>query len=515
MSNNEYIVIKELTRQVVQQYIMNQYPWGILTRPLTPLALTILSITYVITIAMLVLSLIQIAVLVRYGIVSLRYVRTHNNKNGVPRIINKSAHNLPFISILIPIKNEDFLTIERSLQTMASLNYPKDLFEVIFISDDPEYYVNSLIKIITPITTRLGINVKVIRRTINRGYKGGALNYGIKHARGDVIAVFDVDTIMPSDYLLKAVSALLSGYDAVTAVWKGYYITNNAISRLLKFMYDVYNEVFIRGRFLSGGFPAITGNNLVIWRKVLDSVNGFCECTGEDLDLSIRLRSKGYRIGLIDSDVYSEVPNTYLAFKKQFSRWLFNSIWNMKHNLKLLIMSDYASIWEKIDGVLWMLQFPSMSFVALSILATVILSVIGVLIPPMPILLLEALNALTVAPLATVLWLISNSIGYKTWDFFTNAARSVLLTILMSFPMLIYSIESLITDEWEWIPTPKGYLTHRYSFLRDLVHELSIVLMLTATIIVLILNDQLLTMFYVAGVLIILLYGFRLVIPRK
>ncbi len=480
------------------------------------MALTILSITYVITIAMLVLSLVQIAVLVKYGIVSLRYVRTHSSKNSMLRIINKPTRNLPFISILIPIKNEDFLTIERSLQTIASLNYPKELLEVLFISDDPEYYVNSLIKIITPIVTKLGINVKVIRRTINRGYKGGALNYGIKYARGDVIAVFDVDTIIPSDYLLKAVNELLSGYDAVTAVWKGYYITNNAISRLLKFMYDVYNEVFIRGRFLGGGFPpAITGNNLVIWRKVLDSVNGFCECTGEDLDLSIRLRLRGYRIGLIDSDVYSEVPSTYLAFKKQFSRWLFNSIWNMKHNLKLLIMSDYASIWEKIDGTLWMLQFPSMSFAALSILATVILSVIGVLIPPMPILLLEVLNAFVVVLLATVLWLISNSIGYKTWDFLMNAARSVLLTILMSFPMLIYSIESLITDEWEWIPTPKGYLTHRYSFLRDLIHELSIVLMLIAVMIVLILNDQLLTMFYIASVLIILLYGFRLVIPRR
>ncbi|WP_054855008.1 glycosyltransferase family 2 protein [Vulcanisaeta sp. JCM 16161] len=121
----------------------------------------------------------------------------------------------------------------------------------------------------------------------------------------------------------------------------------------------------------------------MIWRRVLESINGFCECTGEDLDLSIRLRSKGYRIGLIDADVYSEVPNTYLAFKKQFSRWLFNSIWNMKHNLRLLLMSNDVSMWEKVDGVLWMLQFPSMSFAALSILATVILSVIGVLIPPM------------------------------------------------------------------------------------------------------------------------------------
>ena len=515
MNNNEYTLIKELTKQVIQQYIMNQYPWGILTRPLTPVALTILSITYVVTITMLVLSLMQIMVLVRYGIASLTYMRTHGNRVNPQGIINRLVTDLPFVSILIPIKNEDFLTIERSLKTLASLNYPKELFEVLFISDDPEYYVNSLTKIIMPIANRLGMNVKVIRRPINRGYKGGALNYGIRYARGDVIAVFDVDTIMPSDYLLKAVNALLNGYDAVTAVWKGYYTTNSAISRLLKFMYDVYNEVFIRGRFLSGGFPAITGNNLVIWRRVLSSVNGFCECTGEDLDLSIRLRSRGYRIGLIDSDVYSEVPSTYLAFKKQFSRWLFNSIWNMKHNLKSLLTSGEATVWEKVDGVLWMLQFPSMSFAALSILITIIFSIIGVLIPPIPVMLLELLNAITVIPLAIVLWLISNNVGYKTWDFLVNIARSALLAALMSFPMLIYSIESLITDEWEWIPTPKGVLIHRYSFLRSLIHELSIIFMLVAVMVVLVLNDQLLTMFYIVSILIILLYGFRLAIPRR
>ncbi|WP_054855007.1 glycosyltransferase [Vulcanisaeta sp. JCM 16161] len=244
MSGNEYIEIKELTKQLIQQYIMNQYPWGVITRPLTPMAMTILLITYVITIAMLVLSLVQLVVLVRYGITSLGYMKMRNHNNYLLGMVK--VRDLPFISILIPIKNEDFLTIERSLQTIASLNYPKELLEVLFISDDPEYYVSSLTRIIAPIVSRLGINVKIIRRAIARGYKGGALNYGIKYARGDVIAVFDVDTVMPSDYLLKAVGALLGGYDAVTAVWKGYYTIDNSISRLLKFMYDVYNEIFIR-----------------------------------------------------------------------------------------------------------------------------------------------------------------------------------------------------------------------------------------------------------------------------
>lgn len=159
MSSNEYIEIKELTKELIQQYVMNQYPWGgLITRPLTPVAMAILSVTYVIAITMLILSLIQIAVLVRYGITSLRYVRARNNGNNSLGRFSESLRDLPFISILIPIKNEDALTIERSLRTIASLNYPRELLEVLFISDDPEYYVNSLTKIIMPIASRLGIN---------------------------------------------------------------------------------------------------------------------------------------------------------------------------------------------------------------------------------------------------------------------------------------------------------------------------------------------------------------------
>ncbi len=513
MNINNYIEIKELTKEVIQQYLMNQYPWGIITRPLTPVAMAILSITYAITVAMLVLSLIQISVFVRYGITSLRYLKTHGRIDN-SRIID-STHGLPFVSVLIPIKNEDILTVKRSIRNMAVLNYPRNLFEVLFISDDPEYYVNSLVREIIPLADKLGINVRVIRREVNKGYKGGALNYGIKYAKGSVIAVFDVDTVVPSDYLIKAVNALLSGYDTVTGVWKGYYTSNTVVSKLLKFIYDVYNEVFFRGRFLSGSFPALTGNNIVIWRNVLESVGGFCECTGEDLDITIRLRAKGYRVGLIDSDVYVEVPQTYLALKKQYSRWLFSSIWNFKHNLRLLLSSKDMTIWEKVDGILWMLQLPSLSFAALSILITVILSVIGILVPPMPILLLETLNAITVLSLAMVLWSISRRVGYSTRDFLINTARSALLAMIMSFPMLIYSVESLITDEWEWIPTPKGYSTYRYPILRGLVHELSITLMLAAVMVILILNDQLIFMFYIADILAILLYGFSLVIPRR
>lgn len=506
--------IKELIRQVVQQYVMNQYPWGLITRPLTPVSKVVLLITYVITIVMLTLSLLQIIVLVRYGVNSLAYLKKARlgNDDYNPPLMGR----LPLVSILIPIKGESIQTIERSLQNLARLNYPRDLLEVIYISDDPEYYVDSIINIVGNLSRRLGINARVIHRVRGTGYKGGALNYGLRHARGDVIAVFDIDTALPSNYLLSTVAALMNGFDAVTAVWKGYYTVDNAFSRLMKFMYDVYNEVLIRGRFLSGGFPAISGNNLVIWRRVLEAVNGFCECTGEDLDLSIKLRALGYKVGIVNSDVACEVPFTYLSFKRQFSRWLFNGVWNMKHNLRLLLTSKNMTLWEKVDGVLWMLQFPSSSFTALSILITLILSVIGVLIPPMPILVLELLNSIAVLLLFTELLMISKYVGYDIRNSIIQITRTALLTVVFSFPMLVYSLESLVTDEWEWVTTPKGSPNYKFMHfrgtIRNLIHELSIIPAITAVVVVLVLNHQLLIMPYVLMIALVLAYGLKFVI---
>lgn len=523
MSASEYLEIKELVRQVIQQYVMNQYPWGVITRPLTPpVSMSILFVTYIMTIAMLALSLIQIAVLVRYSMIGLRYTKNPRRRSNT--VGNGAGFRKlpPLVSILIPIKNEDAVTIKRSLQNIAGLNYPRNLIEVIYISDDPEHYVNSLIEYVEPMVRRLGLNVRILRREDNTGYKGGALNFGLEYAVGDVIAVFDVDTILPSDYLMKAVEALFGGYDAVTAVWKGYYTVSNSIARLMKFMYDVYNETFIRGgRFLGGGFPAISSNNLVIWRRVLSSVNGFCRCTGEDLDLSIKLRAMGYRVGgLLDSVVYCEVPYTYPSLKRQFSRWLFNGIWNMKHNLRLLLSSKGTTVWEKVDGLLWMLQFPSISFAALSILITVVLSIIGVLIPPMPILFLEITNILIAfPPLIIALLSISKYVGYNAWDSISNAVKSALIMVFLSFPMLIYSVESLLTDDWEWVPTPKGtsfqHAIHRNALLQDLIHEILAISILVMVMIVLVINKQLLTTIYIASIVAIMMYGLRLIVPQN
>ena len=46
-----------------------------------------------------------------------------------------------------------------------------------------------------------GIDIKYIHRTDRTGYKAGALEAGLKTARGEFVAIFDADFIPTADFL--------------------------------------------------------------------------------------------------------------------------------------------------------------------------------------------------------------------------------------------------------------------------------------------------------------------------
>jgi hypothetical protein len=145
-------------------------------------------------------------------------------------------------------------------------------------------------------------------------------------------------------------------------------------------------------------------------------------------------------------------------------------------------------------------------------LITLVLSIIGVLIPPAPILFLELLNVIIVLSLFVILLVLGKHVGYSISNSVIQMVRSALLMIVMSFPMLVYSLESLVTDEWEWKSTPKGPTNPRYTSLRDLIHELSLIPIIIITIVILILNNQIITIPYIISIIAILAYGLRFII---
>jgi len=101
--------------------------------------------------------------------------------------------NLPFISVIIPVKNsEKFLP--RCLKSLNNLNYPKDKYEVILSDSDSTDKTRE-------IAASMGAKV------VDAGGPSVCVgrNSGFKEARGEVIAFSDADCVMDKDWLMNAV----------------------------------------------------------------------------------------------------------------------------------------------------------------------------------------------------------------------------------------------------------------------------------------------------------------------
>ena len=113
----------------------------------------------------------------------------------------RSNHGLldrkPFVSIMIPTYNEKNV-VNRILEACVNIDY--DNFEV--VADDSTDEAVSILG-----RWAKHPKVKVIHRDHRMGWKGGALDEGLKHLdpRSEFIPIFDADFMPPRDITKKSV----------------------------------------------------------------------------------------------------------------------------------------------------------------------------------------------------------------------------------------------------------------------------------------------------------------------
>jgi len=106
----------------------------------------------------------------------------------------------PNVSVLIPARNEENV-IGRILQRMTELTYSKEKLEVIVIDDASSDRTGEIAEEFA----KKREYIKVVHRGIEDGGKGkpAALNYGLKHATGEIVYCFDADYYPQRDILEK------------------------------------------------------------------------------------------------------------------------------------------------------------------------------------------------------------------------------------------------------------------------------------------------------------------------
>lgn len=105
----------------------------------------------------------------------------------------------PFVSVIIPVYN-DLERLKTCLEALEEQTYPRNLYEVIVVNNDPSQNIEPHI-----VNSN---NVRVICESHRSSY--AARNKGILNAKGAVIAFTDSDCIPKSDWIEKGVTNLLN-----------------------------------------------------------------------------------------------------------------------------------------------------------------------------------------------------------------------------------------------------------------------------------------------------------------
>jgi cellulose synthase/poly-beta-1,6-N-acetylglucosamine synthase-like glycosyltransferase len=225
---------------------------------------------------------------------------------------------LPSFSIVVPVKNEAKV-IDRLLVSLSKLNYPASKREIIIIEDGSTDKTFG----ICMNYAKEHANVKILQKPFSNG-KPSALNYGLKHAKGDIIAVFDADNVPDANALM----AVLEYFeDPTVAAVQGKTMSlnpkENMLTQFISYEEAVWCEAYLRGKDALNLFVHLKGSCQFIRRDVLEQLEGFDEAVlSEDMEISARLVENDYKIRYASDVVaWQESPSNLRTLFKQRTRW--------------------------------------------------------------------------------------------------------------------------------------------------------------------------------------------------
>lgn len=234
-----------------------------------------------------------------------------------------SNNEYPFITIQLPIFNEQYV-IERLLDNITKLDYPKDRFEIQVLDDSTDDSVLISQRKVKEYQSK-GFDIKWIHRTNRTGYKAGALKAAMLQAKGDFIAIFDADFLPRPDFLKVTMSYFNDpAIGLVQTRWEHINEDFSLLTRLQAMQLNVHFTIEQQGR-QSGNCLLQFNGTAGVWRRIcIDDAGGWeADTLTEDLDLSYRAQLKGWKIHYLEQfGSPAELPAEMNGLKSQQFRWM-------------------------------------------------------------------------------------------------------------------------------------------------------------------------------------------------
>jgi len=233
----------------------------------------------------------------------------------------------PFVTVQLPIYNEMYV-VDRLVDAVARLDYPRDRLQI-QVLDDSTDDTRCMARRAVDRAATLGVDIQYVHRSHRTGFKAGALAEGLRHARGELIAIFDADFVPAPDFLSRMLHPFHDpGVGMVQARWGHINRDYSLLTRVQAMFLDAHFVLEHGARNRGGLFFNFNGTAGVWRRQAIESAGGWQHDTlTEDLDLSYRAQLAGWRfVFLPDVVAPAEVPVEMNGFKTQQHRWARGSI---------------------------------------------------------------------------------------------------------------------------------------------------------------------------------------------
>jgi cellulose synthase/poly-beta-1,6-N-acetylglucosamine synthase-like glycosyltransferase len=219
----------------------------------------------------------------------------------------------------VPTKDEE-VVIGRCLTGLLNVDYPKDKMQIIIVDGNSS---DSTCQICSEYTSKYPQTFSLISEKQSNG-KPAALNLAMASITGEIVAVFDADSLPEKDVLKKAAAHFTDKQImAVQGTTTSLNEKRNILTRVIAMEEKAWYQALLTGREKMQLFVPLNGSCQFVRRTVLEELGGWDENSlTEDVELALRLTERKHIIKYAP-DVRSgqETPNSLGELVKQRVRW--------------------------------------------------------------------------------------------------------------------------------------------------------------------------------------------------
>jgi cellulose synthase/poly-beta-1,6-N-acetylglucosamine synthase-like glycosyltransferase len=410
-------------------------------------------------IASTLLLLLEIAALGLSVSYTFEIVDVLGRRNPARRPLPRNAPE-PWVALQVPTYNEPVELVERTLQALARIDYPRLLVQVVDNNTKDE----ALWRPIEELCARLGPRFTFLHLDPWPGYKAGALNEATRRlpAHIEVIGIVDADYHVRPDFLRATVPHFADPRVAFVQTSQHYR--------------DWEDNGYLRGLFHSFRYffditmPARAHRNAIIFcgtmglirRAALEQIGGWSEtCITEDAEASLRMLGHGHT-GVYDRRAYGAgmMPLDFDGLKKQRFRWALGGIQIMRMHWRDLLpfaphrlrLSRAQRALYLLGALQWFAEVLTACFTLL-LIATATATALHHQLP-----LRRLTGAVIAVPLAfaatgllRALWAMRATSGCTPGD----AVRALRCWFALSWVVTLACLRGIVSSKAEFLRTPK------------------------------------------------------------